>query len=378
MIDIDKIITTAKEKDASDVHLIFNNKPILRIRRDLVEMEEYEPLNEDDMADIYDYFVRGNVDKDNVYKEKKNLDSSYELNDIRLRVNISTSDDMPTVVLRLIKNELPKYEDLGVPDIVRRMMDQPQGLVLVTGKTNSGKTTTLNALINQINENKNKKILTLESPVEFKHTSKKSVIVQKEVGVGRDCPNYSEGVKNSLREDCDILIIGEIRDKETMEAAIETAEAGHLVIGTLHTKSCAETIDRMINFYDVRDQQTIKYLIASLLKLVVSQRLLKGRDGSLVLVPEVMVVDNIIAGIIRKDKITVSEIEDAIQSASDKGSIGLINSLAELFVNDKITLEQAKAQIEEKNIEILNRTIMQLKIKLDNQKKAATSGQTNM
>lgn len=377
MIDIDKIITTAKEKDASDVHLIYNNKPILRIRRDLVEIEEYEPLNEDDMADIYDYFVRGNVDKDTVYKENKNLDSSYELNGIRLRVNISTSDDMPTVVLRLIKNELPKYEDLGVPDIVRRMMDQPQGLILVTGKTNSGKTTTLNALINQINENKNKKILTLESPVEFKHVSKKSVIVQKEVGIGRDCPNYSEGVKNSLREDCDILIIGEIRDKETMEAAIETAEAGHLVIGTLHTKSCAETIDRMINFYDVRDQQTIKYLIASLLKLVVSQRLLKGRDNSLVLVPEVMVVDNIIAGIIRKDKITVSEIEDAIQSASDKGSIGLINSLAELFVNDKITLEQAKAQIEEKNIEILNRTIMQLKIKMDNQRKAA-SAQANM
>ena len=117
----------------------------------------------------------------------------------------------------------------------------------------------------------------------------------------------------------------------------------------------------MINFYDVRDQQTVKYLIASLLKLVVSQRLLKGRDNSLVLVPEVMVVDNIIAGIIRKEKISVSEIEDAIQSAADKGSIGLINSLAELFVNDKITLEQAKAQIEEKNIEILNRTIMQLR-----------------
>lgn len=378
MIDIDKIITIAKEKDASDVHLIFANRPILRIRRDLAEIEEFDPLNEDDMMDIYDYFVRGNVDKDEVYKKNKNLDSSYELNGIRLRVNISTSDDIPTVVLRLIKNELPKYEDLGVPDIVRRMMDQPQGLILVTGKTNSGKTTTLNALINQINENKNKKILTLESPVEFKHTSKKSVIVQKEVGVGRDCPNYSEGVKNSLREDCDILIIGEIRDKETMEAAIETAEAGHLVIGTLHTKSCAETIDRMINFYDVRDQQTIKYLIASLLKLVVSQRLLKGRDNSLVLVPEVMVVDNIIAGIIRKDKITVSEIEDAIQSASDKGSIGLINSLAELFVNDKITLEQAKAQIEEKNIEILNRTIMQLKIKRDNQKKAAANGQAGM
>ncbi len=370
MIDIDKIISTAKKENASDIHLICGIRPILRIMRDLIELKDFDILTEDDMMDIYDYFVRGNVDKDEVYKKNKKLDSSFEFEDIRLRVNISMADDVPVVVLRLIRNELPKYEDLGVPDIVRRMMNQPQGLILVTGKTNSGKTTTLNALINEINENQNKKILTLESPVEYKHTCKKSIIVQKEVGVGRDCLNYSDGVKNSLREDCDILIIGEIRDRETMEAAIETAEAGHLVIGTLHTKSCAETIDRMINFYDIRDQQTVKYLIASLLKLVVSQRLLKGRDGSLVLVPEVMVVDNIVSGIIRKEKISVSEIEDAIQSASDKGSIGLMNSLAELFVDDRITLEQAKAQIEEKNIEILNRTIMQLKIKRDNQLKA--------
>ena len=366
MINIDKILNIAIEKDASDIHLICGIKPNLRIRRDLIALEEFDVLTEDDMFEIYDYFVRGNLDKDEVFKETKRLDSSYEFGDIRLRVNISLSDDIPVITLRIIKNVLPKYEDLGVPDIVRRMMSQPQGLVLVTGKTNSGKTTTLNALINEINENQNKKILTLESPVEYKHSCKKSIIVQKEVGVGMDCLNYSDGVKNCLREDCDILIIGEIRDRETMEAAIETAEAGHLVIGTLHTKSCAETIDRMINFYDIRDQQTVKYLVASLLKLVLSQRLLKGKDGSLVLVPEVMVVDNIVSGIIRKEKISVSEIEDAIQSASNKGSIGLINSLAELFVNDKISLDQAKSQIEEKNIEILNRTIMQLKIKREN------------
>jgi len=150
-----------------------------------------------------------------------------------------------------------------------------------------------------------------------------------------------------------------------MEAAIEMAESGHLVIGTLHTKSCAETIDRMINFYDVENQQQIKYLIASILKLVVSQRLLKGTDGKLVLVPEVMVVDNVISGVIRKEKFSVSSVEDAIQSSSEKGSIGLINSLAKLFVEDKLTLEQSKAQIEEKNIEILNRTIMQLKTRRD-------------
>ena len=183
------------------------------------------------------------------------------------------------------------------------------------------------------------------------------------MGLGRDTLSFHDGVKNSLREDCDILVIGEIRDKVTMEAAIEMAESGHLVIGTLHTKSCAETIDRMINFYEVRDQASIKYLLSALLKLVVSQRLLPGTDGKLVLIPEVMVVDNVVSGIIRKEKFSVSEMEDAMQSNSENGSIGLINSIAKAFVNDKITLEQAKSQVEEKNIEILNRTIMQLRIK---------------
>lgn len=363
MIQIEKILDYAIEKDASDIHFICGIKPMLRIIRDLVEVEDADVLAPEDMNEIYDYLVRGNIDKDNVFQKTKKLDTFLEYTDKRFRVNISLSEEIPLFTLRIIKNELPKFEELGVPDVVRRMTFQPQGLMLVTGKTNSGKTTTLNALINEINETQNKKILTLESPVEFKHHSKKSVIVQKEVGVGGDSLSYSDGVKNSLREDCDIVVVGEIRDKETMDAAIETAESGHLVIGTLHTKSCAETIDRMINFYDISDQPTVKYLISSLLKLVISQRLLKGTDGKLVLVPEVMVVDNIVAGLIRKDKISVSEIEDAIQSNLEKGSIGLINSIAELFVDEKITLEQAKAQIEEKNIETLNRTIMQLRIK---------------
>ncbi len=362
-MNMDKILDLAIEKDASDVHMICGNKPMLRIARDLVEIEEMKELTPDDMTEAYDYLVRGNIDKDEVYTQTRKLDLSYEYKDIRLRVNISSSDDIPTCTLRLIKNELPPYESLGIPDVVRRMTYQPQGLILVTGKTNSGKSTTLNSMIDYINENQNKKILTLENPIEYKHHSKKSLIVQKEVGKGRDVLTFSDGVKNSLREDCDILVIGEIRDRTTMEAAIEMAESGHLVVGTLHTKSCAETIDRMINFYEVRDQASIKYLLSALLKLVVSQRLLKGIDGKLVLVPEVMVVDNIVAGIIRKEKLSVSEIEDAIQSNLEKGSIGLINSLAELFVNDKITLDQAKSQVEEKNHEILNRTIMQLKIK---------------
>lgn len=365
MINVSKVLDEAIKKDASDIHFIVENKPMLRIARKLIPSENADVLTEEDMNTIYDFLVKGNIEADKVFQETRKLDTLLEYADLRFRVNISSTDGIPIATLRIIKNTLPTYESLGVPDIVRRMTYQPQGLILVTGKTNSGKTTTLNALINDINENQNRKILTLENPVEYKHHSKKSLIVQKEVGLGRDTLSFHEGVKNSLREDCDILVIGEIRDKVTMEAGIEMAESGHLVIGTLHTKSCAETIDRMINFYEVRDQAQIKYMLSSILKLVVSQRLLPGTDGKLVLIPEVMVVDNIVSGIIRKEKISVSEIEDAIQSASEKGSIGLINSLAQCFVDGKITLDQAKVQIEEKNIEILNRTIMQLKIKKD-------------
>lgn len=363
MLNINKILDTAIKMEASDIHLINGLKPTIRISRELKEIEDEDVITENDLYEAYDYFVRGNIDKDETYKNTKKIDMSFDYENIRLRINISSAEDVPIFTLRLIKNTLPKFEDLGVPDIVRRMTQQPQGLILVTGKTNSGKTTTLNALINEINETQNKKILTLEKPIEFKHKCKKSIIVQKEVGLGGDVLDFRDGVKNSLREDCDILVIGEIRDKETMEAAIDMAESGHLVIGTLHTKSCAETIDRMINFYEVRDQASIKYLMSSLLKLVVSQRLLKGTDGKLVLLPEVMVVDNIVSGCIRKEKFSVAELEDAIQSNIDKGNVSLINSIAKLFVDEKITLDQAKAQLEEKNIEILNRTIMQMKIK---------------
>ena len=230
MVHIDKIFDKAIEKDASDIHLICGLKPMLRIIRELVEVEDEEILTEEDMSEIYDYFIRGNVDKDEVFNKTKKLDMSYEYENIRLRVNISYSNDVPTFTLRLIKAVLPPYETLGIPDVVKNYIAQPQGLILVTGKTNSGKTTTLNALINEINENSNKKILTLENPVEYRHKSKRSVIVQKEVGVGKDSLSFSDGVKNSLREDCDIVVIGEIRDRETMDAAIETAESGHLVI----------------------------------------------------------------------------------------------------------------------------------------------------
>lgn len=363
MVDMNKILDTAIKQDASDIHLVYGLKPTLRVAKELKQIESEDILGEDELYEIYDYLIRGNINKDEIYKTTKKLDISFDYEDTRLRVNMSSAENIPIFTLRLIKNTLPRFEELGVPDIVKRMTYQPQGLILVTGKTNSGKSTTLNALVNEINENQNKKILSLEKPIEFKHTSKKSIIVQKEVGKGGDVPTFKTGVINALKEDCDILIVGEIRDKETMDAAIDMAESGHLVIGTLHTKSCAETIDRIINFYELRDQASIKCLMSSLLKLVVAQRLLKGTDGKLVMIPEVMVVDNVVSGCIRKERFSVSELEDAIQGNIEKGNVSLINSIAKAFIEEKITLEQAKSQVEERNIEVLNRTIMQMKIK---------------
>ena len=179
-MNLDKILDKAMELDASDVHLICDNKPMLRIARNLIPVPDSKILTPEDMNELYDYLVKGNVDKDEVFENTRKLDMSYEYKNIRLRVNISLSDDIPLCTLRLIKNELPSYESLGVPDIVRRMTYQPQGLILVTGKTNSGKSTTLNALINHINENQNKKILTLENPVEYKHHSKNDFIYTKD------------------------------------------------------------------------------------------------------------------------------------------------------------------------------------------------------
>lgn len=195
------------KKDASDIHLIYGSKPILRIARNLVEIKDVEPLDEATLYDIYDYIIKGNVERNEQYTKKRRLDTSLVFENIRLRVNCSFSDDIPTFTMRIIKDSLPTFESLGVPEIVRSMTYQPQGLILVTGKTNSGKTTTLNSLIDDINQKQNRKILTLENPVEYRHKSKKSIIVQKEVGAGKDVPTFIDGVKNSLREDCDILVI---------------------------------------------------------------------------------------------------------------------------------------------------------------------------
>jgi len=199
----------------------------------------------------------------------------------------------------------------------------------------------------------------LENPIEYVHKNKRSVIVQKEVGIFGDCKTFHMGVKNSLREDCDVLVIGEIRDKETMDATIEMAETGHLVIGTLHTNSCAETIDRIINFYDLEEQQTVKYMIASIIKLIVSQRMLRGSFGNLVMVPEILLVDEQISSIIKREKFNNIEIEDAMLTGRERGNCGLVFALADAVTSGKITLDQAIKEVDLKNQDLLKKIVSQ-------------------
>lgn len=361
MVYIDEILREGIEKGASDIHLVNNSRPIFRINRALVEMHDFEVLNENDLLDLFGIFSLYNEEIRLSFERNKKVDLNYEFEGVRFRVNASLSNKSFVYTLRIVKNSLPEFKDLGLPDIVRKIAMSPQGLILITGKSNSGKTTTLNALVNEINKTENKKILMLEDPIEYVHKSNKSLIVQKEVGEGKDCSSFSEGTINSLREDCDILVVGEVRDKMTMDAMLEMAESGYLVIGTMHTRSCAETIDRIINFYDASDQKTIKYMMSSVLKAVISQRLLKGTDNSLVMTPEIMIVDNIISGHLRKDRISSSEIEDAILTGQSKGSLSFIFSLAYLVSKNKISLDVAKSQIKEENYNHLENTIYRLK-----------------
>ena len=192
MVDIDRILKNAIEKEASDIHLIAGIKPTLRVCRELEKCEDFNTLSKEDMFEIYDYFIRGNLDKDKEFKETKRLDFSYEYEEYILRINISEADEVPIFTLRIFKNTIPSLETLRIPESVKKTINESQGLILVTGKTNSGKTTTINALINYINETQSKMIVTLENPVEYKHKCKKSIIVQKEVGLGQDVITYKD------------------------------------------------------------------------------------------------------------------------------------------------------------------------------------------
>ena len=327
MIDIHKIIEQAVKKNATDIHLMSESKPIFRIGNSLVKMEGSNIIEDDDMNEI----------KRKLFNKVKSRNTVYESKDISLSVNLSFSNNVPVLTIKILKKELPEYEELQLPEILRKITHQTQGLILVVGNRKSGKTTTLNALVRHINETQNKKIITIEKLIEYKHIPRNSVIVQKQVV--EDCGTYKAGVENALKEDCDVLVVEDIRNRETMEAVFEFVESGRLVIAGINATSCVNANEKIISFYEPKDHKHIKYLLSTLLKLVISQKLLIGTKGKLELISEVSVPND------------------------SKQNVSLVNSLANLYVKNKITLKQAKTELQEKDIDSLNKTIMKMRIK---------------
>lgn len=353
-----EIVKEAIDRGATDIHLVEGIVPLYRIKRELVRSDIIEPMNRFDLESLMENIVRDSLSLVEQFEKNKRLDLPLDLEDgVRLRINASMASSVPTFSIRIIKNHSIDVEKLGLIDIINQIKRYNTGLILITGRVNSGKTTTLNALVQEINKTQRKKIVMLEEPIEYKHESKKSVIVQKEVNEDADIPTYYEGVINLLREDSDISIIGEIRDRKTMDAVMDLSESGGLVIGTLHTRSCGETIERILGMYEPNEQRVIKYSLSSVLKMVVSQKLVMGKEGNLVLVPEVMSVNPTIAALMRQDSFSVSEIQDAVHHSRTSDNISFERSFAKLYKENKIDMESIRKNVETDSMNLITNLI---------------------
>jgi twitching motility protein PilT len=344
--------------EASDIHLAPGSLPVYRVDRKLVFDESKLPLSVDLLKDLVEEFYKIVPDMERVFKLKKQVDFSYTYREYVFRINLSLTKGAPTFSIRLIPNREIDVDKYGTRELVNRMKRIGSGLILITGKVNSGKTTTLNSYIQEVNKEESKKIVTIEDPIEFVHTSDKCVIVQKEVGIESDVNSYYDGVINLLREDTDIAVLGEIRDRKTMDVAIQLAESGGLVLGTLHTRSCGETVERIINMYETNEQRAIKNTMSNILKLVISQKLVQNLNGGLILVPEIMVVTPTIAAQIRQEKFNISELEDSIHSLRLSGCKSFEASFAELFLAKKVDMKTIASEVDEDRLELVKGLII--------------------
>ena len=352
-----KILEEAIKLEASDIHLINEKKPVYRIQKRLTESQEIEELNKYDLEGLMEYLVDNSLELVDLFESGKKLDLSYEYMNKRFRVNASMAFGVPTFSIRIINNEEIDINKFNLEKMVEIIKRFNSGLVLITGKMNSGKTTTLNAYVQTINKERNKKVVMLEEPIEYRHKSKKCIVVQKEVGRTGDIPSYYDGVINMLREDVDVAIVGEIRDRQTMEAVLDLAESGTLVIGTLHTRSCGETLDRILGMYEPNEQKSIKYILSTVLKAIVSQKLVRDKQDQILMVPEVMITNSTIAALIRQENFNISEIQDAIDIKNENGMISFERSFARLYSDDVLTVESIRENVEQKQFEYIMKLV---------------------
>ena len=340
---IEDLLKELVRRNGSDLHISNALPPVMRIDGQLVRAES-NPLNPDEVEALL-FPMLSNEQRRHLEQDWE-LDFSYGVDDIgRFRVNIYKDKGCDAAAFRTSSSTAPKLEDLGLPEIVKKIAEKPRGLVLVTGPTGSGKSTTLAAMIDYINRTRAEHILTIEDPVEFVHTSKKSIIHQRELGA--DTRSFANALRSALREDPDIILVGEMRDHETIALALTAAETGHLVFGTLHTSSASQTIDRIIDVFPEGQQQQIRVQLANSLVAVFSQTLLQklqpdGTKKGRVMAQEIMVVTPAIANLIREAK--AAQIYSTIQTSQGVGMETLEMALAKLFKAKLITLEDALAK----------------------------------
>lgn len=334
---IEVLLEEVVKKKASDLHLQVGLPPIIRVDGTLMPIAGADILSDEAIETLI--FAIMDEDQKQILLKDKEFDFSFAFGDLgRFRVNAFHERGNLAAALRLITNEIMTIEQLGLPPIVNKFADYPRGLVLVTGPTGSGKSTTLAAMIHKINSERAMHIITIEDPIEYTHRSKKSIIVQRETHY--DTYSFSAALRSALRQDPDVVLIGEMRDLETIASAITIAETGHLVFATLHTNSASQSIDRMIDVFPPHQQPQIRSQLSNILMAIVSQRLVPAIGGGRVAAAEILVATPAVRNIIREGK--THQLEAVIQTGTEFGMQSMDKTLVNLIHNGTISYDDAR------------------------------------
>jgi len=342
-MDITELLAFSVQHEASDLHLSTGSPPLIRVDGDVRKLNIPAFDAKDVNALVYDIM---NDRQRKEYEENLEVDFSFEVPNLaRFRVNAFNQNRGPAAVFRTIPSKILSLDDLGCPDIFRDISDTPRGLVLVTGPTGSGKSTTLAAMVDYINDSKNDHILTIEDPIEFVHENKQCLINQREVH--RDTLSFEAALRSALREDPDVILVGEMRDLETIRLAMTAAETGHLVFGTLHTTSAPKTIDRIIDVFPGEEKSMVRSMLSESLRAVISQTLIKKMGGGRVAAHEIMIGTPAIRNLIREDKI--AQMYSAIQTGMSNGMQTMDQCLQGLVNRGMISKQAAMEKAVDKN-----------------------------
>jgi twitching motility protein PilT len=337
-MDLNPMLRNAVALGASDIHLKIGQPPILRRDGSLGPMEDAAPLSEDDLRSALELVTEIAPHKLQGFEETGDLDIAYQSEDLpRFRVNAFRQRGATSFAFRVIPKNVPNFEQLSLPEGVKKLAEEHRGLVLVTGATGSGKTTTLAAMIDYMNRSRQQHIVTIEDPIEIIHPDHSCIVNQREVGL--DTTDFMQALRRALRQDPDVILIGELRDAETAQTALQAAESGHLVLSTLHTVDAAETIGRIVEFFPGIKQPMIRSIMAGVLKGVISQRLLPRVDGGRVAAVEVMVNNTRIADLIRENQ--TEEITEAIEEGAFHKMQSFTQALISLVLSGEVDREVA-------------------------------------